>query len=42
MHKAGLRLVPLLCKDASIIRGLLGWWTGAFSATNHSCLDGFL
>lgn len=39
---ATLRLVPLLYKDASIIRGLLGWRRGAFSATNHSCLDGFL
>lgn len=40
--EARLRLVPLLYKDASIILGLLGWWTGAFSATNHSCRDGFL
>lgn len=40
--EARLRLVPLLYKDASIILGLLGWWTGAFSTTNHSCCDGFL
>lgn len=36
------RLVLLLYKDASIIGGLLGWWRGAFSPTNHSPLDGFL
>lgn len=39
---ARLRLVPLLYQDASVIRGLLDERRGAFSAANHSCLDGFL
>lgn len=43
MLEARLRLVPLLYKDASIIQNLLGWGGGgAFNATNHSRLDGFL